>query len=106
MQISDAQKQAAQIIELYGKNFGLDANADWCLLKLQEELGELVSAYLKSKGRTRAKDSSLEATRQNLKEELADVLGFTLALAAKEGIDSNAALQEKWFHYLKDESAA
>ncbi len=100
--MKQTQNQAAKITRIYSENFGVETSAEWCLLKLQEELGELVSAYLKLSGKTRAKGPSQEAMRQNLKEEIADVIGFTLAFADECGIDATDAFKDKWLKYLQE----
>lgn len=106
MNLKETQQKAANITEIYGRNFGVETDAEWCLLKLQEELGELVSAYLKLSGKTRAKGPSETAMRQNLRDEIADVLGFALAFSEKQGIDANQAFKDKWLRYLEKDSVA
>jgi len=103
MDINEAQDKAAQITEIYSENFSVETDTQWCLLKLQEELGELVSAYLKLTGKTRAKGSNETEMQKNLREEIADVLGFTLAFAEKQGVDAEQAFKDKWLKYLESE---
>ncbi len=39
---------------------------------------------------------------ENLRDELADLLGFLLMFAAYRGIDLGAAFEAKWGRWLKD----
>lgn len=47
--------------------------------------------------RGRQKGKSKEEIRELLQEEFADILGFLLLFAEKEGINPEEALQKKWF---------
>ncbi|WP_417497838.1 phosphoribosyl-ATP pyrophosphohydrolase [Maricaulis sp.] len=93
----------AQVSDIYAKNYGIDRSGDWYLLKLQEELGELTQAYLDVTGRSRR--ASDAAARRQMALEMADVLGMLLLLARDEGVDLDAAVQEKWLSWLEREDA-
>jgi NTP pyrophosphatase (non-canonical NTP hydrolase) len=75
---------------------GLVRDADWFILKLQEEVGELSQAWNKLSGRGRRHGRSVEELRMNLEDEAADVLGHVFLLAAAEGLDLRAAIERKW----------
>ncbi|WP_417491250.1 phosphoribosyl-ATP pyrophosphohydrolase [Maricaulis sp.] len=89
----------AQVSDIYAENYGIDRSGDWYLLKLQEELGELTQAYLDVTGRSRR--ASDAAARRQMALEMADVLGMLLLLARDEGVDLDAAVQEKWLSWLE-----
>lgn len=91
----ELQGQAGRISRLYEASFGIPPGEDWLVLKLQEELGELTQAYLAATGRSRHRLEGPEA-RAALEREIADVLGFVLALSERLGIDAGAAFQAKW----------
>ncbi|WP_204325421.1 hypothetical protein, partial [Stenotrophomonas maltophilia] len=55
-------------------------------------------AYLAATARSRHKAEG-DGAREALAREIADVLGFTLALAERLGIDAGAALEAKWMRY-------
>ncbi|QCI65787.1 phosphoribosyl-ATP pyrophosphohydrolase [Phreatobacter stygius] len=93
--LSDVQKRAERISRRYEASFGITPGEDWIVFKLQEELGELTQAYLAATARSRHKAEGA-AGREALAREIADVLGFTLALADRLGIDAGAALEAKW----------
>jgi len=86
---------AITVAGLYAERFGAPDDARFALMKLAEETGELTGAWLQLQGEGRG-----TASRDDLADEIADVLGFLLVLAAREGIDPAAALRRKWGGYL------
>ena len=86
---------AVTVAGLYAERFGAPGDARFALMKRAEETGELTGAWLQVQGEGRG-----TATRDDLADEIADVLGFLLVLAAREGIDPAAALRRKWGGYL------
>lgn len=93
--ISDLSNMACKIAEIYSDKFGAPKTAEWVLLKMTEELGELSGAWLQYQSQARG-----EATLDDVADELADVLGFLLVFAARTGIDPAQALTQKWGAYL------
>lgn len=91
-----------KIKNLYKERFGVEHDAELYLLKLQEELGELVQAYLDDSGRGRIRSTNKAESRQKLIDELADVYAYVLLLARELNIDPDKAVEEKWFKYLED----
>ncbi|AJC78200.1 NTP pyrophosphohydrolase MazG-related protein [Rhizobium etli bv. phaseoli str. IE4803] len=75
---------------------GIERDADWFLLKLQEEMGELTQAWNRLTGRGRAKGRSPEDMRRDLADETADLLGHLLLFARSNDIDLAAAIERKW----------
>jgi hypothetical protein len=59
-----------------------------------KETGALTGAWLRHHGEGRG-----TATRHDLSDEVADVPGFLLVFAGREGLDPGAALREKWGKY-------
>ena len=75
---------------------GIERDADWFLLKLQEEMGELTQAWNRLTGRGRAKGRSSKDMQRDLADETADVLGHLLLFARRNDIDLAAAIERKW----------
>ena len=96
--LTDLAAQVAQVSDIYARNYGIDRSGDWYLLKLQEEMGELTQAYLDATGRSRRPAD--DEARAALRREMADALGMLLLLARSEGVDLDAAVQEKWLSWL------
>lgn len=101
MLIEELTKNLADISDLYAKRFSIERTSDWYLIKIQEELGELSSAFLKLSGRARVSDQTQEEKKKNLEDELADVLAMTLLFAKSQGIDPAKAIQQKWYKHLE-----
>lgn len=96
--LGDLQRQAERISRLYESSFRIPPGEDRLMFKLQEELGELTQAYLAATGRSRHRLELGEA-RAAVTREIADVLGFVLALSERLGIDAEAAFRAKWARY-------
>mgnify|MGYP000362666689 FL=1 len=90
----------SEVSDTYASRNDIARDDDWYLLKVQEELGELVAEYLKGTGRGRMKGADAATVRQALEDEAADVLAMLLLFARDNAIDLDAALERKWFKYL------
>jgi NTP pyrophosphatase (non-canonical NTP hydrolase) len=87
------------ICELYTEKFGIEPDANWFVLKLQEEVGELTQAYLMLTGQARTKGNSPEELRAAFREEVADVFCQVLLLARHYDIDLEREVDEKWLSW-------
>ena len=101
LDLKGLQDSALQISDMYAREHGIDrekaASGDWALLKVQEELGELVAEHLRTTGRARG-----AADADKLGDEAADVLGMLLIYCRAANIDIEAAMQRKWLHWLEN----
>jgi NTP pyrophosphatase (non-canonical NTP hydrolase) len=86
---------------LYTKKFEIERTPDWFILKLQEELGELIQSYLMMNGQARRKEKSTAELEQDFKQEVADVFAHVLLLAKHNGIDLEKEVQAKWLVWNK-----
>ena len=98
--LQDLQDRVGAVSDIYAERFEINRDEVWHLAKLNEELGELVQAYLKSTGRGRAKDQAPEQLREDVENEVADLFAQVLLFAAWQEIDVARALERKWFKYL------
>lgn len=98
--LAELSALVAEVSDTYAGRNGIARDDDWYVLKLQEELGELVAEYLRSTGRGRMKGADGPAVRAALEDETADALATLLLFAWRHGIDLEAALERKWFQYL------
>ena len=86
--------------DLYARAHAIERSADWYLLKLTEELGELTAEHLLMAGRAKPNADGSGGTREALENEAADLFGqFVLYLRANE-IDIEAAIERKWLRHL------
>lgn len=76
---------------LYG-HYGNRANEQGMFMKLVEEIGEVAEILNKRSGRKSAAEEDLQAQLAN---ELADVIHYTVAIAAINKIDLNAVIVSK-----------
>lgn len=100
--LQDLTATAARVGALYCQSFGIEADDAFFLGKLTEELGEVSAATLKLTGRSRGSDRPLAELETNLRDEMADLLGFLLMFSAHRGIDLGAAFDAKWGRYLQE----
>ena len=103
--LSELGALVARVSDIYAERNAIARDDDWYLLKVQEELGELTAEYLKTTGRGRLKGADGASLRQALEDETADVLAMLLLFARNNRIDLDAALERKWFQYLRPPSA-
>ena len=100
MNLADLSASVLRISDIYAREHGIDrekaAAGDWALLKVQEELGELVAEHLRTSGRARG-----AADHDRLGDEAADVLGMLLIYCQAAGVDIEQAMQRKWLHWLE-----
>ncbi|RZJ01796.1 MAG: phosphoribosyl-ATP pyrophosphohydrolase [Brevundimonas sp.] len=96
MHLKTLQADVLRISDIYAEQHGIERSADWALLKVQEELGELTAEHLRMSGRARG-----TADAGKLGDEAADVLGMLLIYCDRVGIDLEQAMQRKWLHWLE-----
>lgn len=99
--LSELSDRAERVSQIYAERCDINRDADWFVLKLQEEAGELVAEYLRGSGRGRVGERSPGAIRQALEDETADLFAQLLLFARHNDIDLEAALQRKWFAWLE-----
>lgn len=97
MHLKTLQADVLRISDIYAREHGIERSADWALLKVQEELGELTAEHLRMSGRARG-----TADAGKLGDEAADVLGMLLIYCDRAGIDLEAAVERKWLKWLRD----
>lgn len=97
MEIKVLQKKASKVFLDNLKRDKIKASDDYLALKLTEELGEFVQAYLMHQKRCRpAKYQPAQKSKRELSKELSDVLGLVLVIAKQLNIDVEEALVKKW----------
>lgn len=101
MELDEWADRIDAVSQGYAEYYGIERSAQWALLKLTEELGELTQAHLTVTGQSRPReaDGDAEQQRAQLATELSDVLGMVLVYARRRGIDLEPALAAKWLHY-------
>lgn len=88
----------------YSKKFGINRDSDWFILKLQEELGELIQAYLMLSGQARKKGKTEDELVSDFHKEVADVFSHVLLLARHHSIDLEKEVSKKWLSWNNKKS--
>ncbi len=99
MEIQALTEKIEKISQQYARKFNIKRDLPWFVLKLQEEMGELIQSYLMMSGQARTKEKSASEIKANFEHEIVDVLCHTLLLARHTGIDLEKNLHEKWLKY-------
>lgn len=97
--LSELTERIEYVSAGYGDYYGVERSTDWILLKLTEEVGELVQAHLTASGQGRDRGLDRDQQRAQVAEELADVLGMCLVAAHRAGVDLESAVAAKWLRY-------
>jgi NTP pyrophosphatase (non-canonical NTP hydrolase) len=98
--ISLLSEKLIQVERDYLDKNSKEYNHDVQFFKLQEELGELIQAYLMMTGRSQNRGLSNEEIEVRYKEELADLVVHCLLIAKHDGIDIEKEISDKWLKYL------
>jgi NTP pyrophosphatase (non-canonical NTP hydrolase) len=102
MDIQELTAQVERVSQRYASRFGIDRDANWFVLKLQEEIGELTQAHLMISGQARTKGRSAEEIQAMFRAEVADVLCQVLILARHHEIDVVEEVRSKWLVFAAD----
>ncbi|VVB83315.1 Uncharacterised protein [uncultured archaeon] len=98
MEFNEIKEKVVKNATNYGKNYKIKIDEDFAVLKLFEEVGEFAQAVLVHKKKCRPqKFISEEKSKENLGEELADILGMVLVNSSLFNIDLEKEISKKWF---------
>jgi NTP pyrophosphatase (non-canonical NTP hydrolase) len=101
MDIRHLTEEVEKVSKIYTEKFGIRRDANWFVLKLQEELGELTQSYLMMNGQAKTKGKTEEELAQDFRNELADVFCHVLLLANHYSIDLQKEIEDKWLVWTK-----
>ncbi|GAA0998906.1 pyrophosphohydrolase domain-containing protein [Subtercola frigoramans] len=104
MNLEETGAAVESVSQIYAAKFGIDRTDVWFLLKLQEELGELTQAFVNLKGMSKDRGQTDADKRTAFAHECADVVAHVLLLARNEGVNLEAAIEDKWLRWA-DSSA-
>ena len=102
MDIKILTEEVEKVSQIYTKKFNIERDNNWFVLKLQEELGELIQSYLMVIGKARTKGKSEEELKDDFEKEVADVFCHVLLLAKYNNIDLEKKIKEKWLVWNKN----
>ncbi len=101
MDVNHLSNEVEQVSQNYAAQYHIERDATWFVLKLQEEVGELIQSYLMLLGKARAKGKSAAEIQSEFHKEVADVFCQTLLLARYYNIDLEKEVEEKWLRWNK-----
>ncbi|MBO0780169.1 MAG: pyrophosphatase [Ktedonobacteraceae bacterium] len=96
MDVNWLSEEVERISQVYAEKFEIERDDAWFVLKLQEEVGEMIQCYLMLAGKARTKGMSAEEIQAAFRKEVADVFCHTLLLARFYGVDLEKEVEEKW----------
>jgi NTP pyrophosphatase (non-canonical NTP hydrolase) len=102
MEFKEMQKKVIENAINYCKKYNIEIDEDWALFKLYEEVGELAQSVLIHRKKCRPeKYIPKEKSKEELAQELADVLGMIMVNAYLLDIDLEEAITKKWINKEK-----
>ncbi len=101
MDVNYLSNEVEQVSQIYAEKYHVERDATWFVLKLQEEVGELIQSYLMLSGKARAKGKTAAEIQSEFHKEVADVFCQTLLLARYYNIDLEKEVEEKWLRWNK-----
>lgn len=96
MELSELTDEVEAVSRRYAAKHGIERDAAWFLLKLQEEVGELTQVFLMRTGQARDKGHTAAELDRAFRAELADVLAQVLVMARHHDVDLEAEVDRKW----------
>lgn len=100
--IEELTDEVDAVSRLYAERHGIQRDAAWFLLKLQQEVGQMTQAYLMKTGQARDKGQTLEQLDGAFRAELADVLSQVLLIARHHEVDLEPEIEAKWLYWNPD----
>lgn len=101
MDIKQLTKEVEKVSQNYTTKFGIERDKSWFVLKLQEELGELIQSYMMMSGKGRKKGKTEKELRADFNQEMADVFCHVLLLAKSQKVDLEKEIDKKWLVWNK-----
>ena len=96
--MNEMQKRISKKVQQYGAEHGIVTDLSFLVMKLYEEVGEFTNALLIHEGKARKRKLvSKGESKKMLIGEIADVIGASIAIADKLGINVENALIKTWF---------
>lgn len=101
MTIQELTEKVEEISQIYAKKFKIKRDSSWFVLKLQEEMGEMIQAYLMLEKQARQKGKTTKQLNEDFEKEVADVFCHILLLAHFYKIDIEKVVAQKWLKWKK-----
>lgn len=102
MDIATLSEKLVRVEQDYLDKNNKQYSRDVQFFKLQEELGELIQAYLMLTGRSQNRGLTNDEIEKSYKQELADLIVHCLLIAKHDGIDIEQEISAKWLKWLNE----
>ena len=103
MRFTELCTKVLAVFDQYAAQNGITVDQDYAILKLVEEIGEFAQAVIIQRGMCRTeKRLSAPKAQAAVANELSDILGLTILVADRIGVDLQSAVRDKWLHFLDD----
>jgi NTP pyrophosphatase (non-canonical NTP hydrolase) len=101
MDLKKLTHEVEKVSKIYSSKFNIDRDSDWFVLKLQEELGELIQSYLMLIGKAKLKGKNSDEIKLEFENEVGDVFCHVLLLANYFNVDLEKIVERKWLKWNK-----
>ena len=99
MEFKDIERKVVENAISYGREYNIEIDEDFALIKLYEEIGELSQAILIHRKKSRPeKHLQEDVSKKEIAKELADVVGMAMVNAHLLGINLEDAISKKWIN--------
>ena len=97
MEFKELQEKVTKIFLANLKRDNIEIGDDYLMIKLNEELGELMQSYIVHKKKCRPeKYLACEESKKGIAKELSDVIGLVFMISKHLKIDLEEAITKKW----------
>ncbi len=97
MEFKELQEKVTKTFLANLKRDNIRISEDYLMMKLTEELGEVIQSYIVHKKKCRPeKYKACEASRKDVAKELSDVIGLAFVISKKLKINLEEAIVKKW----------
>ena len=101
MRFNELCAKVLAVFDQYAEENGISVDEDYAILKLVEEIGEFAQAVIIQRGMCRTeKRIPAKQAQSSVANELSDILGLTILVADRIGVDLQSAVRKKWLHFL------
>jgi NTP pyrophosphatase (non-canonical NTP hydrolase) len=102
MRFHELCRKVLEVYDQYAAENRIVVSEDYAILKLVEEVGEFAQAVIIQRGMSKAqKRLPAREAQRAVAAELSDILGLTILVADRIGVDLQEAIREKWLRFLE-----
>ena len=96
MNLKDAAAHCDKAWSQYAEKHQIKRDDEFYFFKMQEELGELIRAFLELRGSEKQRKSSIEELKSRLASDITSLVGNALILSKHFEVDLEKTLKQKF----------